>query len=442
MADTEQPDDLARFVSILVPAEKQPPANDAAGLAAATAGLSAGAVDWAVAVSRRCTDAVVATRDEDFNRLPEAETRRAIETQVLAMLRRVAGSTEQFQLDDWQISVAHRMAWLGLPCERYVGDLRLVHAIALEALLDRVAECQPAKARPWLLRALTSAVTRFSDESVGALISEYLAERQRAIGQTLADRRRIITALVRGDHVPGDVAARTLGIDLAGHHLALIIWARDPDALAGMRGELQRSVARAADMLHSPAPLTIPDDSDGGTLLCWITSPVPLPAGHLGALSGVLAAGGDFRVAVGPPALGVPGFRSSHLEARDAERVARQGLPGKITAYRDVGVVALLTADPERARRFVTRELGQLASQGDRTLADLRSTALCYLECGRNLVRTAATLHVHRNTVVYRLSNIERMLGHPLGERPLATHAALTLADQLGRSLLGRDVHG
>jgi DNA-binding PucR family transcriptional regulator len=89
----------------------------------------------------------------------------------------------------------------------------------------------------------------------------------------------------------------------------------------------------------------------------------------------------------------------------------------------------LLSADPERTRWFVSEELGKLADHGP-TLDDLRETALCYLDTGRNLMNTARHLHVHRNTVVYRLAKIERLLGRPLDERPFATQAALTLAAQ------------
>jgi hypothetical protein len=41
--------------------------------------------------------------------------------------------------------------------------------------------------------------------------------------------------------------------------------------------------------------------------------------------------------------------------------------------------------------------------------------------------------------VLYRLGSIERILGREIGEHPLATHAALALAQRLGQALLDRD---
>jgi carbohydrate diacid regulator len=44
----------------------------------------------------------------------------------------------------------------------------------------------------------------------------------------------------------------------------------------------------------------------------------------------------------------------------------------------------------------------------------LRETLLAWAEHGFHLVRTAEALHVHRNTLVYRLQKIESILGHGL----------------------------
>ncbi|WP_308298822.1 helix-turn-helix domain-containing protein [Streptomyces sp. GESEQ-35] len=63
----------------------------------------------------------------------------------------------------------------------------------------------------------------------------------------------------------------------------------------------------------------------------------------------------------------------------------------------------------------------------------LRDTITAWCESGFNLVRASAALHIHRNTVVYRMNKIEQITGRPLREH--RTTMALYLAcltDELG----------
>ena len=71
-------------------------------------------------------------------------------------------------------------------------------------LLDSGAN---AEGSPALLLAVTHGVAGYFDDSVRAVITEFLAERQRAIAQSVAERRRLVAALVAGAEVPLDVAA-------------------------------------------------------------------------------------------------------------------------------------------------------------------------------------------------------------------------------------------
>ena len=427
-----QPELLAGLVGTLAAAGATQPANKPADVAAAAAGLPAGAVAWAVEVSRHCGDAVRTAMGAQGAWLPEDETRRAIEMSVLAMLRHVALGVREFPLDPDQASVVRSMARRGRPYEGYIEGLRLVQAVALEALLDRAAAHGPPAGRSRLAVALAAAVTSFFDQGVSAVVAEFLAERQRAMAAAAAERARMAAALIAGQDVPDGAAARTLGISLAHHHLAVIFWTADPSA----RAELEAAAARAAGALHATPPLVIPDAHDDAALPCWLSRPAPFPPDWPAALARVSA--GGVRAAAGSPRHGAAGFRRSHLEARDARRTAGQGLPGSVIAYRDIDAIALLSADPERAQWLVADELGGLAADSE-VHSDLRATALWYLECGRSLVQTAAALNVHRNTVLYRLASIERLLGRPLTERPLPTLAALTLIQRFGPELATRD---
>jgi DNA-binding PucR family transcriptional regulator len=88
-----------------------------------------------------------------------------------------------------------------------------------------------------------------------------------------------------------------------------------------------------------------------------------------------------------------------------------------------VQVVALATADEERAQEFVTRTLGELASAP----ADLRETVRVYLAEGSSASRAARVLYTHRNTVLGRLAKAQRLLPAPLEGRGLPVALALEI---------------
>ena len=429
---------VASFVSGLAPESAVTPVTAPEDLAVLAAGLPAGAVGWAVAIGRRCSDVTRISQGEHATELTEDDTRHAIEGSMLSLLRRLSGDAAVPVLNERQLILARVMARLDWPYERYVLGLRMAQDMALEALLARAVTWGRESDRAPLLLAVTHGVAAFFDDSIRAVLTEFLAERQRAIAQSVAERRRHVAALIGGHEVPADVAAAALGIDLAYHHLALILWrpgasrSNGNDAARWSKAQLELAVNRAAGRLRAPTVLTMPPDDAltdirGDAMLCWLTSPVPFSASYLENLTELFASAREIRVAVGVPAQGPAGFRRSHLAAVDAYQVASASARIGVTGFADVGVLALLSADRERAGWFVSEELGKLADPGP-TLDDLRETALCYLETGRNLMDTARQLHVHRNTVVYRVAKIERLLGRPLDERPFATQAALTLA--------------
>ncbi|MGH3432136.1 MAG: PucR family transcriptional regulator, partial [Thermocrispum sp.] len=142
------------------------------------------------------------------------------------------------------------------------------------------------------------------------------------------------------------------------------------------------------------------------------------------------------RVAAGVPAAGVDGFRDSHREALRAQQVAAAVVrPAQVTLYDDVEVVSCLSGDEASMRALVRRELGELAGPGAAT-ARLRETALAYLRVGGSARRAADELGVHKNTVLYRLRQVEDTLGRQIGERRLPAELALLLADAYGAQVL------
>ncbi|MFF7655802.1 PucR family transcriptional regulator [Streptomyces sp. NPDC007983] len=61
----------------------------------------------------------------------------------------------------------------------------------------------------------------------------------------------------------------------------------------------------------------------------------------------------------------------------------------------------------------------------------LRETVVAWCENGFNLVRASAALHIHRNTLVYRMNKIEHISGRSLRDRGALSLYLACLADQL-----------
>ncbi|MCR3737893.1 PucR C-terminal helix-turn-helix domain-containing protein [Actinomadura glauciflava] len=94
----------------------------------------------------------------------------------------------------------------------------------------------------------------------------------------------------------------------------------------------------------------------------------------------------------------------------------------------------LLASVPERTRSsFRARMLGPLEEYDSTRQADLVHTLEVFLSCSGSWSRTATRLHVHVNTLRYRIRRIEDLTGRDLGRLEdrvdffLALRAASTL---------------
>lgn len=141
------------------------------------------------------------------------------------------------------------------------------------------------------------------------------------------------------------------------------------------------------------------------------------------------------RAGVGGLARGIPALREAYADAGDALRLGMGCTPGE-TAYVIDGLRGhqVLAAVGHRARsRLLTLVVGELATHPD--WPELRTTLMAWCESGFNLVRTAETLHIHRNTLIYRLEKVERLTGHPWRDhRGTLTIYLACLASQLDKA--------
>jgi DNA-binding PucR family transcriptional regulator len=108
-------------------------------------------------------------------------------------------------------------------------------------------------------------------------------------------------------------------------------------------------------------------------------------------------------------------------EARHARELGarRPGPVHVVTGAEVTSHVALLAAVPDEVRRaFAVRVLEPVLDYDARTGAGLRETLEAFLECSGSWSRAAQQLHLHVNTVRYRIGRVEELTGRNLAELP------------------------
>jgi sugar diacid utilization regulator len=133
--------------------------------------------------------------------------------------------------------------------------------------------------------------------------------------------------------------------------------------------------------------------------------------------------------------------RSYGQARRTIDAVVRLGRQGQVVAFEDLGIHRLLLQIPDLAelRSFATEILGKLGGQERQRGTELLTTLACYFRENNSPQRTARSLHVHPNTVAYRIRRIQEITGLQLGtyRDRLMAQVALEIIDALGAGLDG-----
>ncbi|MEU2913891.1 CdaR family transcriptional regulator [Streptomyces massasporeus] len=272
------------------------------------------------------------------------------------------------------------------------------------------------------------------------LRSRLLAER--AAEKLLTDIASYDPLVVEGDFLM--FRAAELGFDLRLRRVAVAFEVSVPDP-----GVRRGTPARDMTLVRSELLRTVrdvfadPQDIVAGAAPGWIgvlhRLPARTPADSLVAdcrrVTDVIAAqdGLAARAGIGEPAASVGGLHDSYQDACDALRLGARGDGGRtVHAIVDLRVHQLLAAVSQSARtRLLDLTAAPLRDQPD--WPALRDTITAWCESGFSLVRASAALHIHRNTVVYRMNKIEQLTGRPLREHRTAMALYLAcLADRLG----------
>ncbi|MHC0430606.1 PucR family transcriptional regulator [Streptomyces sp. O3] len=188
----------------------------------------------------------------------------------------------------------------------------------------------------------------------------------------------------------------------------------DPLA-AGPEPSDRIAVAHAGDeaiaLVPLPAATAEHDGSESGLLADTLLETVRAP------LTAGLADDGRLTLGVSATVHSAEALRGALEEARHARRVAA-ARPGRVCAagHQELAShVLLLPFVPDDVRRaFTARLLDPLRDYDQRHRAELIPTLEAFLDCDGSWTRCAARLHLHVNTLRYRVGRIEQLTGRDL----------------------------
>lgn len=167
----------------------------------------------------------------------------------------------------------------------------------------------------------------------------------------------------------------------------------------------------AIALVPLPAVSTEHDGSESGLLADALLEAVRDP------LSAGLNDDGRLTLGVSAPVHSAEGLRGALEEARHARRVAA-ARPGRVCAagHQELAShVLLLPFVPDDVRRaFTARLLDPLREYDRRHRAELIPTLEAFLDCDGSWTRCAARLHLHVNTLRYRVGRIEQLTSRDL----------------------------
>jgi purine catabolism regulator len=285
----------------------------------------------------------------------------------------------------------------------------------------------------------------------GPLTSDdvHALERAAAVAALLLTRQEAITAVenkYQGDFLRDILLRRAVGEDYVAEHAEMFGWdlrlplvvvaaeidppsTDEPAATRETRRHWQERFAAAWRQVCSGLGTGIPSvdfSSEVVTLLPVApdhTEPVP---GHDLVRRAVTTVAGDkgggrrpFSVGVSRLAHTLDELPEAYAQARRAAEVGRRMSGGGATTYFDqLGLHRLiaLVPDTDELRAFTRDALGSLA-EPTAEAADLRETLQVLLDTNFNVAEAARAQFFHYNTMRYRVSKLEKLLG-PIASDP------------------------
>ncbi|GAA2357154.1 helix-turn-helix domain-containing protein [Nonomuraea africana] len=277
----------------------------------------------------------------------------------------------------------------------------------------------PHRIANWFLAYRGEGAQGDSEDVIVELAALVALERSRLEAAQRIERRvldQLLHLLESGDAaLPGLVSRlHTLHVETEHGLLVVALTAGGPEVSVAVLDELLRPLAPGIVTASAPSA------GEAVALVPLAGNSAAELAEHLVRGARILEAGlGEERISLGVSSVttGPAGLNSLIEEARHARSLASLGT-GKVSVVTGDDVSShrtLLAAIPDPLRRsFRSRLLGRLEAYDATNQTELLETLETFLEESGSWSATADRLHVHVNTLRYRLKRIEELTGRSL----------------------------
>lgn len=305
-------------------------------------------------------------------------------------------------IDVWR-ETGRRRARQGIPLELVLNAYMLGARVLWEALIARSATAPEGLVDDRVLLAAGGVVWSNLDVQNAVLIEAYRREAARLQRHDLQRQQSVLDGLLEGRGADPDFAEEARAVlDIGAEDAVACVVALDddpPDSLGPAEDRLDR--LGVAARWHVRA----------GVYFGLLAGPLPDEPG-IAALFEPYAAG---RMGVACAPDGLAGFATAfQLACRAAETLPRSGR-GVVPVSERLPEV-LLAGSPQVAPLLLARTLGPILAQPEGQARTLLDTLAALLRHGGSPTHAAEELYCHRNTVIYRLKQIEQLTGRSLAD--------------------------
>lgn len=329
------------------------------------------------------------------------------------------GPTSDEQLERIRLTAAQRAHEVSL--EAFLRAWRLFGETAWSAVLTAVQAGDTAEHMAALEAA--ALLLRHIDDVTTAGLQAYLDEVQSPLSDLRLMRRDLLESLVSGTGDPEQIRRRvqSLHVRLSDAYIVVVVrgtgTTAEPETIdppAATYASLRRIVEGVREYLRPELGPVLVGVRDGEVVALY---PVAEPAvadsvrAECVELATALAVDG---VTIGMSGWhpGVAAIAIGYEEARAAERLAEgTGRSGRALAFDEVLIDHIVRSSPV-IEHALDETLRPLVEYDRARHTDLVGTLEAYVEAGFNVTKSAAALHVHPNSVVYRLRRIKQLTGH------------------------------